>query len=374
TSDPEKIQGINQLPVTGNHFYLGYDPAYVKVNYNEMERNAGGPPKYWQDIVWEFLALGDGDAALAKFKANPGFTSEEGETKAHTFHWIDNLAALGTVDTSITANHPLSMVFTKAGKRTYVAANISTSALTVTFSDGKSLSVPAGKTVAVGAQNWSGGSAGATGTPGTSTGTPTPPPTSPTPTVTPTATPSPSVTPTTTPSPSVTPTATATPTTPPTTVPSGATKYLQSGGGLGGSTSAGTTTIAAANGEYNGTPHAATTYTSSGLTMAYGGGATAFDLFLDAGTAVGSGTQVRVSYDLTGDGAYDRVETYRYFATDPVQGYEHYTQNAQLLSATGTLGDLVKGAVKVEVWNAIGNQPTTLGVGSQSLVKLPFTG
>ena len=83
--------------------------------------------------------------------------------------------------------------------------------------------------------------------------------------------------------------------------------------------------------------------------------------------------QVRVSYDLTGNGIFDRVETYRYFATDPVPGYEHYTQTAGLHSATGTLGNLSNGTVKVEVWTAIGNHPTTLGIGNQSVVKLPYS-
>ena len=65
----------------------------------------------WQDILWQFQALGDADAALANFRANTGYTPEEGESQAHTFHWIRNLAALGTVDTTVTANHPLSAVF-----------------------------------------------------------------------------------------------------------------------------------------------------------------------------------------------------------------------------------------------------------------------
>ena len=60
------------------------------------------------------------------------------------------------------------------------------------------------------------------------------------------------------------------------------------------------------------------------------------------------------------------------FATDPVVGYERYTQDRQLLSATGTMGALSGGTVKVEVWNAIGNQPTTLGVGSLSRLDLPL--
>ncbi|HEU5484305.1 MAG TPA: glycosyl hydrolase, partial [Microlunatus sp.] len=125
TADPEKIQGINQLPITGSHLYLGLHPAYNKINYDEVVRNRGGEPTVWQDILWEFLALGDPDLALSKFRANPNFTSEEGESKAHTFHWIRNLAALGNVDSGITADNPLAAVFTKNGQRSYVVANIS---------------------------------------------------------------------------------------------------------------------------------------------------------------------------------------------------------------------------------------------------------
>ncbi|GAA1822079.1 hypothetical protein GCM10009682_47920 [Luedemannella flava] len=174
SAEPEMIQGINMLPITGGHFYLGYTPSYVLTNYNELVTNNGGAPTVWQDIIGEFRALGDGDAALSAFRANPSFTSEEGETKAHTFHWIRNLAALGTVDTSVTANHPLAAVFSKNGARTYVASNISGSALTVTFSNGTTLSVPAGRTVTSGAYTWSGGNAGGgtnptTGAPTTST-------------------------------------------------------------------------------------------------------------------------------------------------------------------------------------------------------------
>ena len=81
TDMPEKIQGINQLPITGSHLYLGLNPAYNKINYDEIVRNVGGEPRAWQDILWEFLALGDPDLALSKFRANPDFVSEEGESQ-----------------------------------------------------------------------------------------------------------------------------------------------------------------------------------------------------------------------------------------------------------------------------------------------------
>jgi endoglucanase Acf2 len=354
TADPEKIQGINQLPITGSHFYLGYNPAYNKVNYAEVVRNRGSEPTVWQDILWEFLALGDPDAALAKYKANPGFTSEEGESKAHTFHWIRNLAALGTVDKTVTANNPMAMAFSKGGNRTYVVANISATALTVTFSDGKQVQAPAGRTVATGAQNWSGGNAKAVPT-------------------TPGPSPSPSPSPSVTPTPSPTPTVTTPPTSPPPTTPptSGATRYLRADGTLTSAGSAGTVTVAAALGNYDGTPHAARTFTATGVTGRWTG-STAFDLSVDAGSAVGSATQVRVSYDLTGNGTAERVETYRYFASDPVPGYEHYTQAVQLLSSSGTGGDMSGGKVTVQLWSAIGNSATTLGVGNTSRVVLPI--
>ena len=137
-------------------------------------------------------------------------------------------------------------------------------------------------------------------------------------------------------------------------------------------TATGTVQLAAANCQCDGTPDKAKVFTATKVTKAWTGGSAAFDLAVDAGTAVGSASQVRISYDLTGNGSFDRVETYRYFATDPVAGYEHYTQDRQLLSATGTMGELSRGTVKVEVWNAIGNQPTTLGVGSLSRLDLPL--
>jgi hypothetical protein len=103
------------------------------------------------------------------------------------------------------------------------------------------------------------------------------------------------------------------------------------------------------------------------------GGSTAFRLQLDAGTAVGLGQQARVSYDLTGDGTFERTETYRYFASDPVPGWETYTQSSGLKSATGSLGNLRGGTVRLEVWSAIGNAPAKLRTGTaDSALTIPF--
>ena len=355
SSAPEQIQGINLLPVTGGHFYLGADPDQVTADYQEMLAQSGKTrPTIWTDIWYEYLALGDPDAALAAFRSDHSFTSEEGESKAHTFHWIRNLAALGTIDTTVTADSPLAVAFTKEGKRTYVAANATAQDMTVHFSDGTDVAVPGGRTVAKGAQNWSGGSA--TGGDPSPTGSPTP---TDTPTPTPTDPPTPPDS------------------SPPPTGDGGSSPdlFVQADGKLTAAQSpADTVPLASADGtNHDGTPYKAVDFTATGLTLDLDGGSTAFDLAVDAGTAVGNAPQLQLSYDCTGDGSWDRVETYRYFATDPVAGWEHYTQHAGTVSVTGTACDLRKGTVRARMWNAIGHAASTLGTGNLSVIHLPYT-
>ncbi|SCF32468.1 beta-1,3-glucanase family protein [Micromonospora mirobrigensis] len=182
-------------------------------------------------------------------------------------------------------------------------------------------------------------------------------------------------------SPPPSPTATASPSTSPSPSTSTAptplrpTRYLLAGGGLGADAGpAGVTTLAAAGSNHDGTPADPQVFTAHGLTGTWTGGTSAFDLAVDASTAVGDGVQVRISYDLTGDGTVDRSETYAYFATDPVPGWEHYRQSQGLRTASGAYGDLAGGTVTVEVWNAIGATPTSLGVGDSSRIVLPYTG
>lgn len=169
--------------------------------------------------------------------------------------------------------------------------------------------------------------------------------------------------------------------TPPAT-PFANTLYLRSGGTLAAQPGAAAQaeTIASAGGiNHDGVPTNALVYQINGLTAAYDPAKqTQFNLFLDAGTKVANGTQVRVSYDFTGDGAYDRVETYRYFAEDNRSGWEAYTQAAGLRSATGAFANLKNGSIKLEVWNAIGQAPVLLRVNAsagdmlQSQLTIPF--
>ncbi len=562
SAEPEHIHGINYLPVTAGSLYLGRNPSYITSNYNELTGNNGGPETVWQGLIWSFYALNDGPGAVTKFNANPGYATEEGESKAHTYHWIHNLNAMGQLDKTITANVPTYAVFNKAGTRTYVAYNPGSSATTVTFSNGATLSVPARSLAASG------------GTPGD-----TQPPTAPTNLTSPSKT-STSVSLAWTASTdnvgvtgydifngaasagsSAGTSFTVTGLTPNTaysftvkardaagnlsvasnavnvtTNPGGGTgtdlkgeyydntnfttlkvtrtdatvnfdwgsgtpdptvgadtfsvrwtgqvqplysqtytfyttsddgvrlwvngvqlvnnwtdhgptensgtivltagqkydiliEYYENGGGavaklswsstsqakqiipqsqlypagstpktntlyvidgaaggvsgsLGfaaGAAAATDTVPSAGGGTFNGTPNNPLVYLVSNVSGTYNSTkSTTFSLYVDAGTNVGDATQARVSYDFTGDGTYDRVETYNYFATNDVAGWEQYTQARGLQSSSGSFANLSNGRIRIEVWSAIGTHTTALrtsataGDGSQSVVVIPF--
>ena len=121
-------------------------------------------------------------------------------------------------------------------------------------------------------------------------------------------------------------------------------------------------------------------YQISHVSGSYTSGATLFSLFIDAGTAVGHGTQAEIRYDFDGDGTDDRIERYNYFATDPAVGWENYTQTSGLQSASGTYANLVNGTITIRLWNAIGGGTSlvrtsaTNSEGQQSRLNVPFNG
>jgi hypothetical protein len=130
---------------------------------------------------------------------------------------------------------------------------------------------------------------------------------------------------------------------------------------------------------HDGTPTNPLVYTLSGLTGAFDSTrSTQFTLYVDAGAHVGDAVQLRVSYDFTGDGVFDRAETYRYFPTNDLSGWEAYTQAQGLHSSSGAFANLSNGRVRIEVWAALGTQSIQLRTsasaanGQQSLIVIPF--
>ncbi len=91
----------------------------------------------------------------------------------------------------------------------------------------------------------------------------------------------------------------------------------------------------AGGGNHDGAPTNPLVYTLSGLTATFDSTrSTQFTLYVDAGAHVGDAVQLRVSYDFTGDGVFDRIETYLYFPTNDITGWEAYTQAQGLQSST----------------------------------------
>ncbi|MCY3414539.1 MAG: discoidin domain-containing protein [Candidatus Heimdallarchaeota archaeon] len=134
------IHGIIMLPITPASIYLGMDPSYVMRNYEEAYEEDSS--EIWADILTEYLALSDPTAAILKantlnmWDMNSDFRVEEGDSKAHSYHWVHSLDHMGLPDFETTANTTLYNVFTKGVQRTYVVYNAKDTPISVKFSDG----------------------------------------------------------------------------------------------------------------------------------------------------------------------------------------------------------------------------------------------
>ena len=87
--------------------------------------------------------LCDADGAMRKFEA--GAERLDDYAKPHVYHWIGNMQALGTIDRTVTADHPTAVVFARGDKRTHVAYNMTDHPVTVRFSDGVAVETKPGK-------------------------------------------------------------------------------------------------------------------------------------------------------------------------------------------------------------------------------------
>lgn len=337
SDNPEMIHGINLMPVNAaTSLHLATHPQEILANYAEMAAESGGAPRYWKNIQWEYLALADPDRALAALQADPGYSLNEGGSgsRAQTLHWISALAALGTLNDEVRADTPFHAVFARNGINTYVAYNSGEHDLVVHFTDGTVLSVVphAMATLRDGAVtvfDIGGEGGGAIPDPDPGTGLP--------------------------------------------TEPDGSGLLLVDGR-IVFDDDVGTVTLASAAGaNHDGTPHAARVFSLTNVSAAFEAGhASGFELKVDAGSGVADAVQAAISYDFDGDGSVDRAETYGYFATDNVTGWESYASQGRLVSATGApLHDLVGGAITVQVWSALGSHPVQVNIANSSL-SLPF--
>lgn len=148
TSDIAASYGIELYPIHGGSFYLGHDTSYVKRLWAEMEKNTGilkneANDNLWHDVYWSYLSMIDAPKAIQLYNSYPNRNLKFGISDAQTYHWLHASNALGKVDVSLTANHPLAMAFSQNGETIYVAQNYSQSEIEVTFSNNFKLKVPA---------------------------------------------------------------------------------------------------------------------------------------------------------------------------------------------------------------------------------------
>lgn len=148
TSDIAASYGIEMYPIHGGSLYLGHDTAYASMLWSEIEANTGiltneVNPNLWHDVKWKYLSLFNPEKAIEMYNSYPDRSLKFGISDAQTYHWLHAMNVLGIVETSVTASHPLAIVFDKAGERIYTAQNYGDTAITVLFSDGAQLMVPA---------------------------------------------------------------------------------------------------------------------------------------------------------------------------------------------------------------------------------------
>ena len=149
TADITASYVIELYPIHGGSLYLGHNTTYVQKIWNELKANTGilNPndtnPNLWQDTIWKYLSFLDPAQAIALYNADPDRNLKFGISDAQTYHWLHAMNALGQVDTSVTSDYPIAAVFNKSGDKTYVGHNYSSVPITITFSDGFALNVPA---------------------------------------------------------------------------------------------------------------------------------------------------------------------------------------------------------------------------------------
>jgi hypothetical protein len=143
------ILGIQGLPLNPLVFhvsqYADYMQDYVSLGLTESSNGkpSGLVDDQWRDIWWNLWSMTDAEAAIDDYQLlGSNYEPEEGESKAHTYHWMQTWKELGHLRTGtgeLTVNDPASVAFQNGSTRTYISYNYSDTSKTVTFSDGTSL-------------------------------------------------------------------------------------------------------------------------------------------------------------------------------------------------------------------------------------------
>ncbi len=149
TADITASYGIELYPMHGGSLYLGQNLDYVQKIWNELQAHTeilndkSENLNLWHDTFWKYISFLDPQKAIELYDAYPDRIMKFGVSDAQTYHWLHAMNALGPIKSTITSDYPIAAAFEKDGDMTYVAHNYSGSAISVSFSDGYVLEVPA---------------------------------------------------------------------------------------------------------------------------------------------------------------------------------------------------------------------------------------
>ena len=152
TSDIAASYGIEMYPIHGGSLYLGHNIEYSQTLWNEIENNTGilsnqTNPNLWHDVMWKYLSFINPQAAIDLYNSYPNRELKFGISDAQTYYWLHSMNALGEVQKTVYADHPIAASFNKNGLITYVAHNYSSNPITVNYTDGYQLEVPANQLI-----------------------------------------------------------------------------------------------------------------------------------------------------------------------------------------------------------------------------------
>ncbi|WP_247003300.1 glycosyl hydrolase [Halosolutus gelatinilyticus] len=157
-ADAIELYGINWIPTGGHSFFLGMNQEYAQTNWdNLVDARAHLADGYdhidipdperdfmdgWQQAAVVYRSMFDPAGAIDLLDSELPM-APEGNSSAFVYQFAHAMNGVGTPDHTVVADAPFYQVFEDGGERTYVAYNASDSPVTVSFSDGASISVPA---------------------------------------------------------------------------------------------------------------------------------------------------------------------------------------------------------------------------------------
>ena len=160
--DPVFMQGIQWMPISPALDYLGEDKAFAAWDYNRLMAlkehigwdGTGGKgdnpgdlrDSDWGNVVLAYRQWSDPDDAAAIFDegwANNWGTMKTSLTNGITYFATHSHRSYGDIQWDITADCPTARVYKKGDVKTHVAYNPTDASVTVSFSDGFHLEVPA---------------------------------------------------------------------------------------------------------------------------------------------------------------------------------------------------------------------------------------